>query len=95
VVKRDDTPPGDPHRSREEMGRTIRKLAHDLSNPLGVLRMASYFLKTTDDTKKRDRYLEMMDLNIDRIEQLLKDLRALTEAGPPADCRTATKDDKP
>jgi nitrogen-specific signal transduction histidine kinase len=86
--------PGGGEAPREELHRAIRKIAHDLSNPIGVLRMASYFLKTVPNEKeKRDRYLEMVDLNIDRIEQLLKQLRALTETGSPEDDLDGAKDD--
>jgi signal transduction histidine kinase len=61
----------------------IRQIAHDLSNPLGVLRMAVYFLQSTRaEGEKREQYLNMMNEMVDRVEQQLKRLRALTE--PPA-----------
>ena len=62
----------------------IRQIAHDLSNPLGILRMAVYFLQSTKaEGDKREQYLTMMNETIDRVEQQLKRLRALTE--PQAD----------
>jgi signal transduction histidine kinase len=96
MASSEETVPGGGQLSREELQAMIRKIAHDLSNPLGVLRMASYFLKTSQDAgEKRERYLDMLDLNIDRIEQLLKDLRALTEGRTPEDSRRAAKDGTP
>ena len=58
----------------------IRQVAHDLSNPLGILRMAVYFLQSTKaEGEKREQYLTMMTETIDRVEQQLKRLRDLTE----------------
>ncbi len=58
----------------------IRQIAHDLSNPLGILRMAVYFLQSTKaEGEKREQYLTTMNETIDRVEQQLKRLRELTE----------------
>ena len=58
----------------------IRQISHDLSNPLGILRMAVYFLQSTKaEAEKREQYLTMMNETIDRVEQQLNRLRALTE----------------
>jgi nitrogen-specific signal transduction histidine kinase len=69
-----------------ELHAGIRQIAHDLSNPLGILRMAVYFLQSTKaEGEKRDQYLTMMNETIDRVEQQLKRLRALTETRAEAD----------
>jgi nitrogen-specific signal transduction histidine kinase len=69
-----------------ELHAGIRQIAHDLSNPLGILRMAVYFLQSTKaEGEKRDQYLTMMNETIDRVEQQLKRLRALTEKRAEAD----------
>ena len=71
----------------------IREIAHDISNPLGVLRMAAYYLRTSNPEKeKRDQYYDVINETLDKIEVGLKRLRALREdpaaqapVGPPDD----------
>jgi len=61
----------------------IRQIAHDISNPLGTLRMAVYYLETVKpDESKQGEYLTMMTNNIDRIEGMVRRLRVL--AAPPS-----------
>jgi len=80
----DATDPREKHIADLHAG--IRQIAHDLSNPLGILRMAVYFLQSTKaEGEKRDQYLTMMNETIDRVEQQLKRLRELTERRTPAD----------
>lgn len=62
----------------EEMNKSIREIAHDLSNPLGILRMAIYYLETGEpDEEKRTHYYKMMGETLDKIETGLRRLRAL------------------
>ncbi len=58
----------------------IREIAHEINNPLGVLRMAAYLLETTTpDQEKRLHYVNLINTSIDRIEAGLKRLRALRD----------------
>ncbi len=58
----------------------IREIAHDINNPLGVLRMAAYLMETTNpDEAKRKHYMGLINTSVDRIEQVLKELRALRD----------------
>jgi nitrogen-specific signal transduction histidine kinase len=78
IMSPDQTDPREKHIADLHAG--IRQIAHDLSNPLGILRMAVYFLQSTKvEGEKREQYLTMMNETIDRVEQQLKRLRALTE----------------
>ncbi|MEO8168371.1 MAG: histidine kinase dimerization/phospho-acceptor domain-containing protein [bacterium] len=63
----------------------IREIAHEINNPLGVLRMAAYLMETTNpDEAKRKHYIGLINASVDRIEQGLKQLRALRDnpSGP-------------
>ena len=56
----------------------LRQIAHDISSPLGTLRMAVYFLETAKpEESKRGEYYAMMSNNIDRIEEMIRRLRVL------------------
>ena len=56
----------------------IRMICHDLSNPLGILRMAVYFLQSSQgDPEKRAHYYTMMNESLDKMEGHLKRLRAM------------------
>lgn len=58
----------------------IREIAHEINNPLGVLRMAAYLMETTNpDEAKRKHYVGLINASVDRIEQGLKQLRALRD----------------
>ncbi len=62
---------------------TIRDIAHDISNPLGVLRMAAYYLHSANpDPEKREQYYKVINETLDKIESSLKRLRALREDPP-------------
>jgi nitrogen-specific signal transduction histidine kinase len=72
----------------------LRKLAHDISNPVGILRMAVYYLETArPDAEKCRQYYLMMNQNIDKIEVLIRQLRSIAGSssvpgavpGPPHD----------
>ncbi|HTY01055.1 MAG TPA: hypothetical protein VMG09_13600 [Bacteroidota bacterium] len=73
----------DAAKEMQEMKISIRQLAHDMSNPLGTLRMAVYYLETAKpEESKRGEYYAMMGKNIDRIEGLIRSLRIM--AGSPS-----------
>jgi nitrogen-specific signal transduction histidine kinase len=58
----------------------IREIAHDLSNPLGVLRMTAYYLQVAQpDKDKRDHYFKLMNDTVDKMEVGLKRLRSLVD----------------
>jgi len=58
----------------------IREIAHDISNPLGVLRMAAYFLQHgKPEQDKQEHYFEVIAQTVDRVEAGLNRLRALGE----------------
>ncbi len=58
----------------------IREIAHDINNPLGIVRMAVYFLLTANPTsEKRDQYFRAIEGGLERIEQNLQRLKALGE----------------
>jgi nitrogen-specific signal transduction histidine kinase len=58
----------------------IRQISHDIYNPLGVLRMAAYFLELgKGDDEKKAQYIKTINESIDKIEVHLKTLKALRE----------------
>ncbi len=61
----------------------IREISHDLSNRIGVLRMAVYYLQATEpDQEKRAQYYKMMNDSLDKAETGLKRLRSLVDLAP-------------
>lgn len=71
---------GDLVRDVENLRTGIRELAHEINNPLGIIRMALYFLQTTDPTgEKRDHYFKVIDEGLGRIDESLQRLKALRE----------------
>ena len=61
----------------------IRDIAHDISSPLGVLRMAVFYLQSSGlDETKRSEYYQLMNDTIEKVEACLKRLRGLTDALP-------------
>ena len=61
----------------------IREIAHEISTPLGVLRMAVYYLQRGKvDKEKQERYYEIIAEAVGRVEAGLTKLRALYEAFP-------------
>lgn len=78
-------------RRLSDIERGIRKTAHDISNPLGIIRMAVYFLQNANpDEAKRKEYFQLLDQSIGRIDDYLKQLRALTDTGEGAKNGTKT-----
>ncbi len=58
----------------------IRTISHELSSPLGVLRMTVHYLRTQDvPPEKRDHYLTLLNDTVDRLEDGLHRMRALAD----------------
>jgi nitrogen-specific signal transduction histidine kinase len=78
-----DTESGDSGELRaqvENLRSGIREVAHEINNPLGVVRMAAYFLESTNpDPEKKAQYLKVINDSLDKIEASLKRLRLLRE----------------
>jgi nitrogen-specific signal transduction histidine kinase len=78
-----------------ELKSGIREIAHEINNPLGVLRMATYLMETTNpDEQKRKHYVALMNTSIDKIETGLKRLRALRD-NPPVSSSNTTQNEQP
>jgi nitrogen-specific signal transduction histidine kinase len=77
----------------DELRSGIRQICHDLSNPIGILRMAVYYLQTSQVTpEKRTHYFATMTETLDKLENHLKRLRAM--AGD-AEKRSASEEPRP
>jgi len=68
----------------------IREISHEINNPLGVMRMAAYFLEVTNPTEeKKSHYFRVLNESIEKIEKCLEHLKTLrenpatTHASPP------------
>lgn len=58
----------------------IRKITHELSSPLGVLRMTAHYLQTQEMTQdKQQYYLKVLNESVDRLEDGLHRMRALAD----------------
>jgi nitrogen-specific signal transduction histidine kinase len=58
----------------------IREVSHEVNNPLGIIRMALYFLHTTNpEGEKREHYFNVIEDGLVRIEQNLLKLKMLRE----------------
>jgi nitrogen-specific signal transduction histidine kinase len=58
----------------------IRKITHELSSPLGVLRMTAHYLRTQEMSQdKRQHYLKVLNESVDRLEDGLHRMRALAD----------------
>jgi nitrogen-specific signal transduction histidine kinase len=61
---------------------SIRTIVHDVSNPLGVLRMTAYYLQNgAPDREKQDHYFTVIGETVERIASGLTVLRDLSD-GP-------------
>jgi nitrogen-specific signal transduction histidine kinase len=75
-------PMDDPKSRIDAMRYKIREIAHDISSPLGVLRMAVYYLQTAKpDREKQEQYYRLMNETMDKVEESLKRLRTLSSGG--------------
>ena len=64
----------------EAIRRNIRSITHELSSPLGILRMTTHYLRTQEvTTEKRDHYLKVINDTVDRLEDGLHRMRALAD----------------
>jgi nitrogen-specific signal transduction histidine kinase len=64
----------------EAIRRGIRTITHELSSPLGVLRMTAHYLRTQDVVpEKRAHYLKVINDTVDRLEDGLHRMRALAD----------------
>ncbi len=64
----------------EAIRQGIRTITHELSSPLGVLRMTLHYLRTQDvPPEKRDHYLGLLNDTVDRLEDGLHRMRALAD----------------
>lgn len=64
----------------EHLRSGIKEITHDINSPLGVLRMAAYFIETGEyDAEKKLQYVEVMNQSLDKIETCLQRLKALRE----------------
>lgn len=83
---------GDLQKQVDNLKAGIREVAHEINNPLGVMRMALYMMQAhKNDQQKQEEYRELLNASIDRIEEGLKRLRALRENphAPPPPPRTS------
>ncbi len=63
--------------------KAIRSIAHDIASPIGILRLAMHVLRTMHpDDAKREQYYETMVQAIDKLEEQIRKMRALTEVPP-------------
>ena len=68
-----------------EEHRSIRTIAHDVASPIGILRLAMHVLQSMKpDDAKREQYYETMVQAIDKLENQIRRMRALTEPPQPA-----------
>lgn len=64
----------------EALRKGIRRISHEISNPLGVLRMSTYFLESTSPTpEKRLQYFKAINDSLTKIEATLHEVRFLLE----------------
>jgi len=64
----------------ENLKAAMREITHEISNPIGVLRMAAYFLESGDTAPgKKEHYIGLINESLDKIELQLKRLKALRE----------------
>ncbi|HTY60380.1 MAG TPA: hypothetical protein VMF59_16270 [Bacteroidota bacterium] len=70
-------------RQLQSLKASIRTIVHDVSNPLGVLRMTAYYLQHGDPEKdKVDHYLTMIGETVEKIAAGLIILRDLSDEPP-------------
>jgi len=71
----------DPLLQLQRLQSAIREIAHDMSNPLGVMRMAVYYLQNGKPEKeKQEHYFAVIGETVEKVAEGLAKLRALSEA---------------
>jgi len=77
----------DPLLELQKLKSAIRTVVHDVSNPLGVLRMSAYYLQNgAPDKEKETHYFGVMGESIEKIAAglaLLRDLSDEPRGGSP------------
>jgi nitrogen-specific signal transduction histidine kinase len=59
---------------------SIRTIVHDVSNPLGVLRMTAYYLQNgAPDREKQEHYFTVIGDTVEKIAASLTALREMTD----------------
>lgn len=77
-------PPVDANRELETIRANLREIAHEINNPLGVLRMTAYFLDRGDvSAEKLAEYAGLINQSLDRIESGMKRLNDLRRGQTP------------
>jgi len=91
------TPEHDDHlRQLNDLKATIRNVVHDVSNPLGVLRMSAYYLQNGGpDKEKEAHYFGVMAESIEKIAAGLAVLRDLGDELPGGTPSRAPAGDRP
>jgi nitrogen-specific signal transduction histidine kinase len=70
----------DLRRQLQSLKAGIRTTVHDVNNPLGVLRMAAYYLQNgTPDREKQNHYYSVIGETVEKIAASLTALRRMTE----------------
>lgn len=65
----------------EALRSELRQIAHDISSPLGVVRLVAHYLKgKTDDNPEREHYYQVITQSVAKIEANLDRLRAASDA---------------
>ena len=65
----------------QHLRNAIREVAHDVSNPLGVMRMAVYYLQNgRPDREKQEHYFAVIGETVEKVAEGLAKLRALSDA---------------
>jgi nitrogen-specific signal transduction histidine kinase len=73
-------PSGDCEEQLENLKTGVREISHEINNPLGIIRMAVYFLQSTNPVgEKREHYFKVIDEGLERIELSLQHLKSLRE----------------
>jgi len=85
----------DLRRQLQRLKAGIRTVIHDVSNPLGVLRMAAYYLQSgSPDRERQEHYLTVIGETVEKIAARLTALRDMGDE-PLSDPPPSTGKDTP
>ena len=71
------------HQQLQSLKASIRTIVHDVSNPLGVLRMSAYYLQHgAPDKEKQEYYFKVIGETVEKIASGLTVLRDLSDEPP-------------